>query len=155
MHIIAIWAAGAAMALNFLHIPDPSSPPAPQERTVSLTVEVDQLRSSKGRVQFALYDRDGTIPDEHYEHCYKRGTAPIVNRGATYTFSGLPPGRYAVNILHDENENGRVDKGLLLPKEGIGFSNYRTIGLGNRPDFRKASFEVDQDVWVKVQVVYL
>lgn len=155
MNIVAIWAAWAAMALSAPHIQEPSIPPAPPERTVSLTVEVDQLRNSKGRVQFALYNRDGSIPDEHYERCCKRGTAPIVGGKATYTFTGLPPGRYAVNILHDENGNGKIDKGLLLPKEGIGFSKYSTIGLGNRPNFRKANFEVEQDLRIRVQVVYL
>lgn len=60
-----------------------------------------------------------------------------------------------MNILHDENGNGKIDKGLLLPKEGIGFSNYSTIGLGNRPNFRKANFEVEQDLRIRVQVVYL
>ncbi|HRN35743.1 MAG TPA: DUF2141 domain-containing protein [Flavobacteriales bacterium] len=40
-----------------------------------------------------------------------------------------------------------------MPKEGIGFSNYNTIGLGNRPNFRKASFEVEQDLRIRVQVV--
>lgn len=58
-----------------------------------------------------------------------------------------------MNILHDENGNGKIDKGLFLPNEGIGFSNYNTIGLGNRPNFRKASFEVEQDLRIRVQVV--
>ena len=53
-------------------------------------------------------------------------------------------GNYAVNILHDENNNGKIDKGLILPKEGIGFSNYSSIGLTNRPNFKKANFELAQ-----------
>ena len=141
-----------------IHIPDrlvAPLPPVGGPRTASLTVEVDQLRNSKGRVQFALYDRDGTIPDEHYKHWCKLGVAPITDGKAAFTFTGLPMGRYAVNILHDENANGKIDKGLLLPKEGIGFSNYSSVGPMNRPNFSKASFDLRQDVRVKVKVVYL
>lgn len=39
--------------------------------TYSLTVEVNNLQNSKGVVQFALYNKDGTIPDEEYKKCCK------------------------------------------------------------------------------------
>ncbi len=39
--------------------------------TYSLTVEVNGLENSKGIVQFALYNKDGTIPDEDYKKCCK------------------------------------------------------------------------------------
>lgn len=133
----------------------PASPVTPAERTATLTVEVEHLRNAKGRVQFALYDRDGTIPDEHYEHWYKLGTAPINDGKATYTFINLPPGRYAVNILHDEDANGKIDKGLFLPKEGIGFSNYTSVGPMNRPNFKKASFALEGEMRVLVKMIYL
>ena len=74
---------------------------------------------------------------------------------AECTFSHLPKGNYTVNILHDENNNGKIDKGLILPKEGIGFSNYSSIGLTNRPNFKKASFELTQNKTIKVKVIYM
>ncbi len=129
---------------------DPASPAIPVERATNLTVEVEHLRNAKGRVQFALYDREGTIPDEHYEHWYKLGTASITDGKATYTFTNLPPGRYAPHILYDENANGKIDKGLFLPKEGIGFYNYTSLGPMNRPNFKKASFMVEGEMRVKV-----
>lgn len=121
----------------------------------TLTVEVENLRSSKGVVQFALYNKDGSIPDERYRKFYKLGKSEIVNGKASYTFTNLPHGRYAVNILHDENQNGRVDKAFILPKEGIGFSHYHSIGLSNRPNFVKASFELRKDESISVKVIYL
>ena len=123
--------------------------------TYSLTVEVHQSRNSKGVIQFALYNKDGTIPDEKYKNYYKIQTAEIIQGSSSVTFSYLPPGKYAVNILHDEDKNGKIDKGLLLPKEGIGFSNYKSIGLSNRPKFSKASFELRSDMTIDVKVIYL
>ncbi len=119
-----------------------------------LVVKVANLRNSKGNVQFALYNRDGSIPDEHYKKYYRIEKANIVDGKSEVAFRNMPKGRYAVNVLHDENSNGKIDKGLLLPKEGIGFSNYQSIGITNKPNFSKASFELKEDQEIAVKVLY-
>lgn len=126
-----------------------------EQNTFTLTVEIENLRNSKGEVQFALYNTDGSIPDEHYKNYFKIDKSRIENGKAEITFSNLPKGIYAINILHDENKNGKIDKGFILPKEGIGFSNYSSIGLTNRPNFKKASFELNQNKTIKVKVIYM
>lgn len=125
------------------------------EKTFSLTVNVEKLRNSEGIVQFALYNKEGSIPDENFKKCYKLLKSSIVNGSSTITFHGIPSGKYAVNILHDENNNGKIDKGFLLPKEGIGFSNFKTIGLSNRPSFLNASFDFNSDKIIKITIVYM
>lgn len=120
-----------------------------------LTVKVNALRNSKGVVQFALYNQKGSIPDEDYERHFKIGKSKIVNGRAEFTFSNLPQGKYAVNILHDENKNGKIDKGFILPVEGVGFSNYQSIGLTNRPNFEQASFLLKKNEVVEVKVIYM
>ena len=126
-----------------------------KQETFSLTVDVSELRNSKGTVLFALYNREDAFPDEHYKKYFKKLTGKIVNGESSVTFKNLPAGKYAVNILHDENNDGKIKKGLILPKEGIGFSNYQTIGLSNRPSFAKASFNVQSDKKIKVNIIYL
>ncbi len=126
-----------------------------QSETYSLTVKVEKLQNSKGVVQFALYNKDGSIPDENYKNYYRLEKAKIVNGKSEITFKNLPKGKYAVNILHDENNNGKIDKSLLIPKEGIGLSNYQTIGLTNRPNFIRASFELIADKTIDVKVIYM
>jgi len=118
-------------------------------------LSTDNLRDSKGVVQFALYNRDGTIPDENYEKQYRKHVEKISNNRSETIFTGLPKGRYAINILHDENSNGKIDKGLLLPVEGIGFSNYDSINIINKPNFKKASFELNADTKKSIKVIYL
>lgn len=123
--------------------------------TYSLTIEVKNLRNAKGVVQFALYNKDGSIPDEDYENYYKIVKGEIVNGSSTITFKNIPSGKYAVNILHDENKNGKIDKGFILPIEGIGFSNFQSIGFSNRPNFSKASFELKENKTISVKVTYM
>lgn len=131
-----------------------SSFQSPQQKVFSLTVETSHLRNNEGNVVFALYNREDAFPDEHYKKYYKKMTGKIEDQSSTVTFKDLPAGKYAVNILHDEDGNEKIKKGFILPKEGIGFSNYQSIGIGNKPNFKKASFEVNKDKSVAVKIIY-
>jgi uncharacterized protein (DUF2141 family) len=121
----------------------------------ALTLTVKELRNASGHVQFALYNKDRSIPDHDYENYFKISNGEIDGNSATVTFYDLPAGNYAVNILHDEDKDGEIDKGFVLPIEGIGFSNIQKIGLGNRPNFEKASFLLNSDKIVEIKVIYM
>ncbi len=136
-------------------IPFSSFIPAEKATGFSLTVVVKDLRNSNGTVLFALYNRDDAFPDEHYKKYYKKIIGNIVNGSSTVIFKNLPQGKYAVNILHDENNDGKIKKGIILPKEGIGFSNFQSIGLSNRPSFNKAAFYLGRDTKINVKVIYM
>lgn len=126
-----------------------------KEGLYTITIKVNGLRNSKGVVQYSIYDKDGTIPDENFSKYYYQKTGSINEGSSTMTFVNMPKGTYAVNILHDENKNKKIDKGYFLPIEGIGFTNYTSIGLMNRPNFKKASFEVNSNVTKTVKVIYM
>jgi uncharacterized protein (DUF2141 family) len=127
----------------------------PNADTYSLTVEVKNLRNAKGIVQFSLYNKEGSIPDKDYKNYYKILKGEIIDGSSMITFKNIPIGKYAVNILHDENENSKIDRGFILPTEGIGFSNFQSIGLKNRPNFSKASFELKENKSISIKVIYL
>ena len=105
-------------------------------------------------MQFSLYNKKGSIPDEKFEKFYRRKVMSVVKKSSWVTFKNLPRGTYAVGIHHDENRNGKIDKGFILPTEGVGFSNYKSIGLTNRPNFADASFEVAADMRKSVEIIY-
>ena len=125
------------------------------QNTYSLVVDVSGLRNSKGILQVALYNKEGSIPDEHYRNYFRLIREEINEDSAKLIFTDLPEGKYAVNVLHDENNNGKIDKGLILPEEGIGFSNYESIGLRNKPSFEKASFDLSADKSIIVKIIYM
>ena len=124
--------------------------------TYSLTAKVIDLNNSKGTVIFSLYNKDGTIPDEKFKKYYKTKTVSIIDKKAEVTFTNLPQGFYAVTILHDENNNKKIDKKFMLPlpEEGVGFSNYDDFGLSNRPNFKNANFKLIKDATITVKVIY-
>lgn len=149
MKIVIITLIAFALSLTLYSFVNPNAD------TFSLTIEVKNLRNSKGVVQFTLYNKNGSIPDEDYENYYKILKGEIVNSSSTITFKNIPSGKYAINILHDENKNGKIDKGFILPIEGIGFSNFQSIGFSNRPNFSKASFELKENKTISVKVIYM
>ena len=81
----------------------------------TLTVSVSYLRNSNGNVVFALYNREDAFPDEHYKKYYKMLRGKITNNSSIVIFKDLPNGEYAVIILHDENNDGKIKKSLLNP----------------------------------------
>ena len=120
----------------------------------SLTVSVNKLRNSNGNVLFALYNTEDAFPDEHYKKYYKILRGKIENGSSLVIFENLPPGKYAVNILHDENKDGKIQRRFILPLEGIGFSNFQSIGFSNKPSFKKAAFNVQTDKAIQVIIIY-
>ena len=145
----------ALLLLTFAMLSFSESTP---EESYSLTIKSTEFRNSEGVALFVLYNKNGSIPDEKYKHFYKKGISQIDKNGiSTITFKDIPSGKYAINILHDENKNGKIDKKFLLPmpSEGIGFSNFESIGMSNRPNFSKASFLIKSNMEKVVKVIYL
>ena len=69
--------------------------------------------------------------------------------------AALPPGRYALALLHDENGNGKADMTLMTPREGFGFSRDAAVRMGP-PKFAAAAFAVDSDaVTMPVRMRYI
>lgn len=125
------------------------------ESAFSVTIEVYNLRNSSGIVWFALYNNNKVFPDENFESCFIKGESRIVGGKSTFIFYNIPKDIYAIAVFHDENENGKIDMGFIKPKEGIGFLNYKSVNVTNRPKFSKASFELAKDAKVTVKMNYL
>lgn len=70
-------------------------------------------------------------------------------------FTQLPPGRYAVVVVHDENDNGLLDANVLgVPTEGYCFSR-DAQGIFSAPSFDAAAVTVgDADVSATVSLIY-
>ena len=106
-----------------------------------VSIEVTALRSIRGVVRACM-----TSHPQRFPRC--RGDADayalVVPAGRTVTleFAGVTPGRYAIALLHDENNNGKADRAFsLMPKEGYGFSRDAPVVMGP-PSFEQAAFEV-------------
>lgn len=112
--------------------------------TCSIFVSVVNLRNDEGTVAAALYNSEKGFPEDSTAVFRSAHGQPSGGRAAV-VFTGIPYGYYAIAVLHDENMNGRMDKGIFgIPKEGYGFSNNVT-GFMRAPSFEKAGFMCDRD----------
>jgi uncharacterized protein (DUF2141 family) len=100
----------------------------------SIDLRISPLRSSRGNVFVAVYERRGWLVPGRFR-TYR--TVPANTGGVSVRVNGLPKGRYAVAVFHDENKNGRVDKNWLgLPAEGFGFTRLTPLRV---PSFDEVS----------------
>jgi len=112
----------------------------PQRQTV--LIDVIGLRSTKGLIQACLTADPVTFPDCEKDPQALHQTVPA-NGNDVVAFQHVLPGRYAVALFHDENANGRLDKVLMMPREGFGFSRDAPIRFGP-PRFSAASFTLGE-----------
>jgi uncharacterized protein (DUF2141 family) len=106
-------------------------------------VQIRNMRNSTGTVDCALFESPQGFPTE----VLRSATNVMIIKGrqtqARCDFADIPPGRYALAVVHDENMTGKLDtKGLGIPTEGYGFSNDVT-GVFGAPAFSAASFAYD------------
>lgn len=102
----------------------------------SITVEVINVRNSHGRVRVDVCPRERFLADG----CPWHADAPARPGTTIVTVAGVPPGDYAVQAFHDENDNDRIDRGIFgIPKEGIGFSRDARIVM-SPPKWSNAVF---------------
>ncbi len=93
-----------------------------EAHAADLTVTITDLTSGEGSVGVSVVNSadawDGKAA------AVDRQRLPVSGKELTFSFADLPPGEYAVMVMHDENGNGELDFNVLgIPSEGYGFSN--------------------------------
>ena len=109
------------------------------EPSVTLKVEVTNVKNGSGKLWFAVFKPNEKF-GEGKPSIYKIQDVKSAN-SQVVTFQ-LEPGRYAVAVYHDLNENGILDKNFIgIPKEPYGFSqNFRP--RFSPPTFNDCAFSV-------------
>jgi uncharacterized protein (DUF2141 family) len=117
---------------------------APTEgNPAELRVRVIDVRNRKGTLIFGVFRQpDGFPSNENSAIAWQRrkadaDAAKTGSADAAHEFVvWLPPGRYAATVLHDENDNGKMDMNFMgIPREGYGVTN------NPKPRFRGATFD--------------
>ena len=106
-----------------------------------LEVRVEGIKDLKGEIGVALWNSKLGYPT-HLEHAYEAEWIPVKG-GETVmaaVFDTMPAGEYAVSVVHDTNENRKVDRSFFgFPKEGVGFSNDQKVVM-SAPRYDKSKF---------------
>jgi len=132
--------------------------PAPafaQPSCPGIHVKILNIRNSTGTVACALFESPDGFPYEYLRSATNVMVIKIRKAQARCDFEDIPPGTYAMAVVHDENMNGKLDTNWLgLPTEGYGFSN-NAKALLSAPSFSDASFTYDgQNVDLTMSLQY-
>ena len=120
-----------------------------------IRVLVKKLHTDKGRVGCGLFNGANGFPRDESK-ALRVAWVPKHKHVAICDFLGVAAGTYAVTILDDSNENGKMDFNFIgLPKKGYGFSNDAKSTL-SPPSFKAASFNYDgaELLTVTIHTVY-
>ena len=119
-------------------------------QTGTLVVTVTQLDAKGGGiVKVGMYDADG-FPDVGKE--VHGIDLQVEGDSASYVFTNIPVGTYAIAVFQDKNGDGKLNKNLFgIPKEPYGFSANK-YGKFGPPAFEDVAFDVEEDVSLSLTI---
>ena len=126
----------------------------PQAAAATLVVNVS-LKSpndpQEGYLRVGLFDSSETWLKDGKELRGQGGAMPDAI-GEEYVFDNLQPGRYAVGVYIDENDNQETDKNWFgAPTEPVGMSNNPRFFFG-APRFEESVIELGGDETVAIDI---
>lgn len=156
----------SAILAFLLWTPSPSllaqvqvTPPVPRaqaQATGTLTVLITAARNAKGSMVVWLFKDAQGFPSDTSK-IFRRQNIGInpKTKSAQVTFKDLPRGTFAVTVLHDENNNGKMDKNFFgMPKGGYGASNNPKKRM-RAANFDEAKFPLNaSDQTIKIALIY-
>lgn len=109
-----------------------------------LEIQIAQARSDKGMIRVLIFSKETGFPDQPAKALKSLSIQPK-NKAGLLSISDLPPGKYAVSVIHDEDIDGKLTTNAVgYPIEKFGFSNNPKVYF-SPPSFEKASFELGSE----------
>jgi len=135
------------IALIFTFILSTTLSFAQTEKGQDVTVTIENISNERGHVIIGLHTTDTFMKTE----ALQQAAAKVKDGKVIYTFKNVAPGNYALLVLHDENDNKRMDfEPNGMPLESFGLSNNPM--LMGPPTFSEGKFEVaDKNVELTIK----
>ena len=117
-----------------------------QTECPTINIKIQNISNNTGVIACAIFESGEGFPGKFLKFASKIIITQISGKDASFEFSNILPGKYAIAVIHDENYNGELDTNMLgLPKEGYGFSSGAKVTL-SAPSFSDAEFIYDGGV---------
>lgn len=113
--------------------------------------EITNFENSKGSCQVCLFNDAASFTGEGGAP-YRCVQVPVTGKKVQAVFEGVPAGTYALFVLHDANNNRRMDKNFMgIPREGYGASRNK-LPFAAAPTFNDNKFTVQNHSAVRLSV---
>jgi len=126
---------------------------AQNDSTVLIWVKVTDLRSNEGKVGITVFDSPDGFPGDDENAIFREYFD--INDQTTVAEITIPPGKYAIAVYHDEDENGDLKTNFIgMPKEGTGSSNNPKPRMGP-PKYEDCEFDAGETQHLTIIMKYL
>jgi uncharacterized protein (DUF2141 family) len=107
-------------------------------------VKILDIKNSAGVVACALFETSEGFPTEFLHSATNIIMTKVQDTQARCDFVDIPPGTYALAVIHDENMDGKLGTNWMgVPTEGYGFSDDAKASM-SAPSFEAARFQYDE-----------
>ena len=108
-----------------------------------IVINISGLRSDKGKCLLYLYNNKKGFPNDAGK-AITSAKGSILYGKSTIVLKDVSDGEYALGVIHDENDNGKMDTNFLgMPKEGVGVSNNAKGHFGS-PSYEDSKFQLNR-----------
>jgi uncharacterized protein (DUF2141 family) len=112
-----------------------------------IVAKLSNVRNGKGVIRVCLFNSAADFKASRALQCR---VIPATTSEAV--FDGVAPGNYAVFVIHDENNNNKMDTNFLgIPKEGYGASR-NNLPFAAAPTFAANRFSVAEGTTVTLPI---
>lgn len=119
----------------------------------NILVQVREVANTKGDIMLAIYADAAHFP-QRPEKAFMLAKAKAQKGVVNIQLENVPPGKYAIAVFHDANEDGKINYNMVgIPVEGYGFSNNARKTFGP-PSFSQAAFNHRQNTQVVINLRY-
>lgn len=129
---------------------------AQEPATRHLVLNVTMPSNAGGAVAYLVFASPSGFPQDR-SRALRHGfvDAPAAERNVQIDVGALPPGRYAVAVYLDVNNNRKLDSGMFgIPREPVGASNNPRSRFGP-PRFNDCAFQMtDADQTLTINLVH-
>jgi uncharacterized protein (DUF2141 family) len=118
----------------------------------TITVNVIGVANTSGTILINLYNTSVGFPT-NMSKAIQSKKIPASTSSAQVSFK-VQNGIYAISVMHDENNNGKMDKNFFgIPTEGYCVSN-NAKGIMSAPSFSDAKFELKTNIIQTLKLIY-
>lgn len=124
-----------------------------QAHAEDVTVKLEGVRAGGGKLLASLNTQETFMKGMGAYNALVE--APAQGGSATVVFKGVKPGKYALNVMHDQDGDGKMKQGANgMPAEGFAMKDGEF--LMGPPNWAQQSFDVgDKPVSMTERMVYM
>ncbi len=117
----------------------------------TLTIVIEDIREASGALQVQVLAGQAQFEGEG---AVAQFIEPAAEGSVTLTAENLPPGEYAIRIMHDVNGNDELDANFVgAPTEPYAFSN-NAKGMFGPAKWEDARFTLEGDVTQVISLIH-